>query len=102
MAFTPPIEQFRTDYTFLTPQEYDEDYITVVAKLNGRVTLDGEDVSENLQPIDDEYRVGVVPVEVGQHTLRCPESCSVLVHGYSRAVSYLFAGGLDLELINDF
>jgi len=29
----------------------------------------------------------------------CPDSCGIEVYGYSEAVSYLFAGGLDLEQI---
>ena len=102
MSFTPPVEQFRDDYTFLTPQEYQEDYITVVAKVGGPVTLDGVDILNRLSPIDDQYLVGVVPVEPGQHNLQCSETCSVLVYGFSEAVSYLFAGGLDLELISSF
>ncbi|MEZ4468373.1 MAG: hypothetical protein R3F43_29050 [bacterium] len=35
----------------------------------------------------------------GQRRLACPTGCGVLVYGYSQAVSYLFAGGLDLERI---
>ena len=101
LSFAVPVEQYRTDYTFLTPQEYDEDYVTVVAKTGREVTLDGADIRSGLSPIDNEYSGGFVQVEAGQHTLRCPEGCSVLVYGYSQAVSYLFAGGLDLELISD-
>ena len=96
------MEQYRSDYTFLTPQEYDEDYVSVVAKSGAQVTLDGMDISGLLTAIDGEYVGGAIQVQPGQHTLLCPTKCSVLVYGYSQAVSYLFAGGLDLELISEF
>ena len=35
----------------------------------------------------------------GQHTIHCADGCGVLVYGYSDAVSYMFAGGLDLKQI---
>jgi hypothetical protein len=102
LAFAVPVEQYRSDYTFLTPQEYDEDYVSVVAQSGAQVTLDGMDISAQLSPIDGEYVGGAIQVQPGQHTLLCPTKCSVLVYGYSQAVSYLFAGGLDLELISEF
>jgi hypothetical protein len=102
LAFAVPVEQFRSDYTFLTPQEYDEDYVSVVASSGAAVTLDGVDISGQLSPIDADYVGGAIQVQPGQHALLCPTKCSVLVYGYSTAVSYLFAGGLDLELISEF
>ena len=35
----------------------------------------------------------------GQHKISCPNGCGLLVYGYSDAVSYMFAGGLDLKKI---
>jgi hypothetical protein len=40
-----------------------------------------------------------VPLSVGTHTINCPLECSVEVYGWSSAVSYLFAGGLNLHTI---
>jgi len=37
----PPVEQFRKDYLFLTPDKYSFDYILVAAPKGTRVTLDG-------------------------------------------------------------
>ncbi|AKT40406.1 IgGFc-binding protein [Chondromyces crocatus] len=37
----PPIEQFRPDYVFLTPDKYAFDFVTVIAPPDALVTLDG-------------------------------------------------------------
>ncbi|MCA9527611.1 MAG: IgGFc-binding protein [Myxococcales bacterium] len=99
LAFAVPVEQFRTDYTFLVPQEYDAQYISVVAREGAAVQLDGTDIGGQLRPFGELFAGGRFPVRPGQRRLDCPTGCGVLVYGYSQAVSYLFAGGLDLERI---
>lgn len=100
LAFAPPVEQFRDDYTFLVPAEYDEQYISVVAQAGVAVQLDGAAIDGSLQPFPAGGFVGGrVRVEAGRHRLTCPGGCGLLVYGYSPAVSYLFAGGLDLRQI---
>ncbi len=100
LAFAPPFEQFRDDYTFLVPAEYDAQYISVVAEVGGAVSLDGDDVGDRLTPFaSGSFRGGRIPVEPGTHRLDCPGGCGLLVYGYAPAVSYLFAGGLDLRQI---
>jgi hypothetical protein len=42
----PPVEQFRKDYLFLTPNKYSFDYILVAAPLEARVTLDGRELKQ--------------------------------------------------------
>ena len=37
------------------------------------------------------------PIADGLHTLTCPGTCSVMVHGYDQYVSYGYPGGLDLK-----
>ena len=102
MAFVAPTEQFRTQYAFLTPQEYDENYATIISRIGAQVILDGQDVSAQLDETLDEQSIGVLSLEPGQHNIECSAGCGVLVYGFSQAVSYLFAGGLDLEPISDF
>ena len=46
-----------------------------------------------------EYRGARHAVNAGQHKITCPSGCGVEVYGYSDAVSYMFAGGLNLETI---
>ena len=60
-------------------------------------------VDGNMQTLasfaNNAYRSVTVPVTAGQHKIQCPGTCGVLVYGYSDAVSYMFAGGLDLKQI---
>jgi hypothetical protein len=99
MALSVPTAQFRSDYSFLVPQQYDEQYISVAARAGEPVFLDGTDVSAMLQPVGTSgWAGGRIPVQPGQHKLECAAGCGLEVYGYSSAVSYLFAGGLDLKV----
>ena len=99
LAFAVPFEQYRERYTFLVPSEYDNQYISVVTVAGAPVALDGADVTGQLTPFGQGFSGGRIPVTPGQRRLECPGTCGLLVYGYSRAVSYLFAGGLELEQI---
>lgn len=99
MAIAVPAEQFRTDYTILVPQQYEANYISIAARATGGVFLDSTDVSGMLTTFGGTYRGGRVSVTPGQHTITCSGGCGITVMGYSDAVSYLFAGGLDLRVI---
>lgn len=103
LAFAPPIDQLRSDYALLVPAEYEANYLAIVApEGTGAVMLDGADVRGELAPFGPGTFVGGrVPVGAGAHRVTCPERCGVLVMGYGRDVSYLFAGGLDLARITD-
>ncbi|MCA9603263.1 MAG: IgGFc-binding protein, partial [Myxococcales bacterium] len=46
----PPVEQFRTDYLFLTPDKYAFDFVTITAPSKAKVVLDGESVDALLGP----------------------------------------------------
>lgn len=101
LSIAVPSEQFRSTYTFLVPSEYAEQYVSIVATAGTVVTLDGSDVSGQLQPFGGgTYIAGRIQVQPGQHKIDCPgDGCGIEVYGYDSAVSYLFAGGLDLEQI---
>jgi hypothetical protein len=71
-----------------------------VTPAGSSVRLDGNDISGQLAPFGaGTYKAGRVTVAAGTHTLDCPGTCGVEVYGWSEAVSYMFAGGLDLEQI---
>ena len=100
MAIAVPTEQYRTQYSFLVPMEYDEQYISIVATASGTVLLDNDDISSQLSSMGSgTYKAGAVQVQPGQHEITCPDKCGIVVHGYSDSVSYMFAGGLDLQRI---
>jgi len=48
LIIVPPLEQFRTDYVFLTPDKYAFDFITVVVPNGAKVLLDGQVLSNQL------------------------------------------------------
>ena len=100
LAIAVPIEQYRSTYSFLVPSEYAKQYISVVATVGATLTLDGSDISSQLTAMGANGR-GAARIEVspGQHKLNCAGGCGLEVYGYSDAVSYFFAGGLDLEQI---
>ena len=99
MSFAVPTEQYRNQYTLLVPSQYNANYFSIVAPATGTVTLDGTNVTALANFGDGTFKAGRVAVQAGSHNLVCSEGCGVEVYGWSDAVSYLFAGGLDLEQI---
>jgi hypothetical protein len=99
MAVAVPVEQYRTDYTVLIPMAYSMNYLSISAPASGGAVL----VDGNMQTLNNfasgAYRSTIVTVAAGQHKIQCPGTCGVLVYGYDSAVSYMFAGGLDLKQI---
>ena len=43
----PPVEQYRSEYVFLTPQFYAFDFLRIMAPPGARIALDGEDVERS-------------------------------------------------------
>jgi hypothetical protein len=46
LIIVPPIEQFRNNYVFLTPDKYGFDFVRIIAPLGAEVALDGQLVSK--------------------------------------------------------
>ncbi|MFW5966258.1 MAG: IgGFc-binding protein [Persicimonas sp.] len=102
MSVAVPTEQFRTDYTVLTPDDYEEDHINLVVPGGHDVELDGEPVADDQWEIVGEqgnYDVAQLRVEDGFHTLEADEPFGVVSYGYDCHVSYAYPGGLDLETL---
>ncbi len=100
LALAVPTAQFRPDYIFLAPDEYDNQYVSVVAGTSSTIILDGANVSSQLTSFGGgDYKAGRISLTAGQHEIKCSGGCGIEVYGYSDAVSYLFAGGLDLRTI---
>jgi len=105
MTLIPPVEQFREDYLFLTPEDYAIDFVNILARTGTSVTLDDEAL-----PMDDFRPVGelageswsVLTREVtdGVHHITAQRPVGVIVYGYDKDVSYGYPGGLNLERIN--
>ena len=98
MAIAVPTEQYRADYTVLVPSAYAKNFLSISAGSTGAVLVDGQPVT--MTPFaGGAYRANRTMVAAGQHKITCPATCGVEVYGYGDAVSYMFAGGLDLKQI---
>ncbi len=96
-----PAEQWQTDYIFLTPSSYAEDYVTIVAEAGSGVVLDNVPLQDSaFTPISGTtYRVYRGAVGDGVHRLKADKKVSVIVYGYDDDVSYGYPGGLGVATL---
>jgi hypothetical protein len=101
LAIAVPVEQFRDSYAILVPSQYMATYASIVVPDGTTAMLDNSDVTSQLTPFGGGFRGGRVKITTaGPHNITCPGGgCGVELYGYSDAVSYMFAGGLDLKQI---
>ena len=94
-----PIEQYRTQYSFLVPFHYAEDYVSIVAPIGTTVVLDGRTVPQTeFTPFGDgAYAVSYQQIEDGSHTLTASEPIGLFSYGFDQYVSYGYPAGLDLK-----
>lgn len=123
----PPVQQYRSDYIFLTPDQYAFDFVVITAEADARVLLDGEELGDRCTmdpadglPLDDDedpervvYRCqlsfpiiepGTGDVSPGEqndgvHTVASNREVGIVVYGFDRFVSYAYVGGLDLDVL---
>ncbi|MCY1060639.1 IgGFc-binding protein [Nannocystis sp. SCPEA4] len=103
ITFIPPTAQYRNNYTFLTPETYGWDMITVVGPLAGwdTIELDGAAL-----PAATDLGVGGLGyarflIPDGPHDIRSQTvKFGIEVYGYDCRISYAYPGGLSLGEIN--
>ncbi len=117
----PPIEQYRADYIFLTPDKYVFDFVVIIARPGASVALDGQLIDDKRCEVAhagdfDVFRCQlsfpridstlpnnpVLPGEQndGVHRVVSNSAVGVLVVGWDSFVSYGYAAGTQLEEIN--
>jgi len=126
----PPIEQYRRDYIFLTPDKYPFDFVTIMADSATTVLLDGAPLPDTCEkaaadgvvrqtgeapPDRVVYRCQLSFPKVtsgvasrvlagdqhdGVHTIVADREVGIVVNGFDRFVSYAYVGGLNLQLLN--
>ncbi len=97
-----PSEQFRNEYVFLAPQNYDVSFVNVVAKLGAKVALDGNVVAQGEYHAIGASGFGVARVKLGStgiHRAEGDGKFGISVYGYGRYTSYMYPGGLNLTHI---
>lgn len=99
-----PSEQFRKDYTFVTPASFDVAFVNVVAPVGVGVEVDGMLLtSADFEPIADTGK-GVARLALSKepyHRASADEPFGIVVYGYGQFTSYMYPGGLDLAKIED-
>jgi hypothetical protein len=99
MILTPPVEQFRKDYVFLSPDAYLLDFVNIIAPIGTAVTLDGVTLpSANFKAIGATgFGVARHMVSDGVHTIVATNPVGVIAYGYDKDVSYGYTAGLNLN-----
>jgi hypothetical protein len=102
-SFPTAVEQYRSKYVFLAPDDYSQNYVDIVAKPGISVALDGQGVTAEPRSIGTGgyavYHQKLGPGQAGAHTLNASDRVGIQVVGYGTATSYMYPGGLDLANI---
>ena len=103
-SLTVAVEQFRNQYIFLAPSDYNTNYADIVVPNGGAVTLDGVNIATVPTPIAN-TQYGVLRIKLGAgingaHTMTGTLPVGVQVLGYGSYTSYQYPGGLDLTSIS--
>jgi hypothetical protein len=100
MTIAVPTEQFRTQYLFVASTTFDDNWVNIVAPKGANLVLDGVTLaSTNAVPIGSSGYV-VSKTLLGRtdvHTIEGDVPFGIIVYGYGRYTSYMYAGGLDLK-----
>jgi len=100
MALAVTNGQFRKDYLFHSPVNYEHNYVNITAPLNAQVTLDGQPVGVPFTAVGGSG-FGIARVKFanggdGNHRINSPERIGITVYGYGQYTSYWYPGGLNL------
>ncbi|MEM9069607.1 MAG: IgGFc-binding protein [Myxococcota bacterium] len=103
MVVLPPIQQYRRDYTFVTPTSYNtatggQSFLLVVRRPGVDVTLDGASINPGWSTVGT-LEVGTITVDGGTHQMASAEPFGVIVYGMGVTTSYAYPAGLNLEEI---
>lgn len=109
MGLAVPIDQYRTEYDFLAPEDYrdvpprqmGQNYVNVIVPEGTNAWLDGVEQTA-YEPIGDTgYAVARIPIDGGSHQILADEEFGITCYGYGNYTSYLYPGGLNVDPIND-
>ncbi len=102
LSFLSAVEQYRDKYLFLAPEDYDVNYVDIVAPTGTTLILDGAAVTTAPVTIGAGYSAIRVPLMAGMsgaHTLTGSAPFGIQIMGYGAQTSYQYPGGLDLKVI---
>lgn len=92
-----PWVQVRSNYDFLTPATYTENFVNVVAPDGTTIELDGSPISGWTAIGTTGFSVARVPVGAGAHHMQSVGNVGfgITTYGYAEYTSYLYPGGLN-------
>jgi hypothetical protein len=95
------VEQYRTKYVFLAPDDYSVSFADIVVPAGAEVSLDGSLLDTgNLTAIAGGYSTLRVELQATEgHVLEASAPVGLQVMGYGLYTSYQYPGGLDLKQI---
>jgi hypothetical protein len=97
------VKQYRTNYVFLAPTDYQENYAVITAPTGASISLDGAHVTTAPTPVGSNgYGVIRIPLAAGNagaHVLTASAPVGLEITGYGASTSYTYPGGLDLQHI---
>jgi hypothetical protein len=103
LSLATAVEQYRTKYVFLAPEDYSVNYVDVIAPMGTNIMLDGAAVSATATPIASGYGISRVKLSAGAqqgaHVITADQPIGIQVMGYGDYTSYQYPGGLDLKMI---
>ncbi len=99
MTMTVPVEQYRTNYIFLAPDSYEENYISVIHEIGDYPLLDGIPIAGVTVEISDEYARTNLEISSGIHHIEAESQFGINVYGIGAYTSYMYPGGLDLKKV---
>ncbi len=92
-----PVEQFRDNYDFLSPDTYTKNYLDIVAPDGDTLMLDGAPVMGAFTEIGGSgYGYLRVPLMAGAHHVTGGTPFGITVSGIANFTSYLYVGGQNL------
>jgi hypothetical protein len=108
------LTQYRSTYTFLAPQTYEQNWIDLIAPMGATITLDGVDVpASSFSPSTagpGSGQVGSQPFTIAHqllpatgspgHEVHSSVPFGLVVYGYGSRTSYMYPGGLDLRFVS--
>lgn len=104
LALLPPIEQYRTSYSFASVPAWEESWVVIAAEVGAEVTIDGLSTSSCLtEPAGTlagkSYESRRCPLSEGVHHASAEKPFGAVVYGYGLAASYAFVAGTNAKTL---
>ncbi len=100
MVFEVPVQQYRTQYDFYVPDTYPSNFLNVVAPTGTVLTMDNQPLRGSMEALGG-FTVYTLPIQAGPHRIRsgASQQFGIKVYGIARYTSYMYPGGLDLNIL---